>query len=380
MNEDLLAWIEEMHAALKAGDQEQAQVALGEITRINRELGAADRATAQPQQIGSFTAGALGAAQGATAGFLPELAGGAAAVGAMLPGGRNPGQALQGTQQVVGDALQTARQQHPLASLAGDITGTALPAAAVTKAMAPLRLASPIGRGIALGAGVGALRGAGEGEGAGGRGIAALLGAGIGGLGGGVVGKGAQKLGQWLKRVPPPRAAPPTPGPMGLTAEDVAARNAQPAGRMVASPADLTAIEARRQAAIAARGAPPQASGNLALESGRVFPTPVIDEVMREVQQQGPQAASKILQRAAGAPPQGVTPIQQLLNQATETNPLTLSVEEQAQQLVAQLGKRRASEAASNAYNIAITAGKSPEEALIIARRAAAFTKGSSSF
>lgn len=136
-----------------------------------------------------------GAAQGLTGGFFDELHGLAVAGGADPKGPLGLKNILYGAyKRIQGDpeaqrqyeemaaqerkATEQAREQHPYAAIAGDVTGAlALPIGA---AASGATMAARMGRGALTGAGYGALYGAGEGVGLQDRATKAAIGAGTG--------------------------------------------------------------------------------------------------------------------------------------------------------------------------------------------------------
>lgn len=172
---DLTRWARVYHAALKAKDQQATADAFLHIAHINRsgtvtdtmtESAAQDAMDNSPDTMDQldragdpFLAGGLGAAQGASLGFA----------------GRIPG---------VKNAIAGAREQEPLATAVGDVSGSLLlPAGVLPKGA--LSMGNPLLRlgaqGVATGAAMGGIRGANEAE-AGERGQGALVGSIIGGL------------------------------------------------------------------------------------------------------------------------------------------------------------------------------------------------------
>lgn len=155
-------------------------------------------------------------AQGATLGFGEEIEGGLAGLGALVPGGRSPGEAFR--EQVAGarEDIGQFREEHPVLSTAAEIGGAVLPslipvpgAQAGLARVATTALRSPLGRAAIEGtvAGFGATEG-GVGE--------RLKGAAKGGAVGGVTGKLAGAIGN---RIPQPSKLR-----AGAALEDVARR------------------------------------------------------------------------------------------------------------------------------------------------------------
>lgn len=84
--------------------------------------------------------------QGATLGTSDEIAGGIAAVGALWPGGKAPGQAY--TDEVGRERERMAQfgQEHPVANIAGQMAGAVIPALALGPAVSEIAsLARPVG-------------------------------------------------------------------------------------------------------------------------------------------------------------------------------------------------------------------------------------------
>ena len=156
-----------------AGFQNPVQVSQGQSapTRVSMDMTKADR--------GTMDAVARGAASGLTANFYDELRGLVEAGGAKEKDPASLFGLIQGIyQKSTGgegaderyntavarerDLTKTAEEQHPVASIAGNVAGAiALPiGAAANAATLPAR----IGRGAAVGAGFGGVSGLGEGE------------------------------------------------------------------------------------------------------------------------------------------------------------------------------------------------------------------------
>jgi len=109
------------------------------------------------------------AAQGATLGLSDELRGVAAGVGAMLPGGRSPGEAYSAARDAERRALQRFGQARPAASLAAEVGGglaTGIGGAARTGILKGAQtLGQLLRRGAAVGAAEGGIAGFGYAQG-----------------------------------------------------------------------------------------------------------------------------------------------------------------------------------------------------------------------
>lgn len=203
---------------------------LGRLQEITQgQTGTAPSAAPQPPGGGGIDKSGLARtlAQGATLGFGEEIEGGLAALGAMVPGGRSPGEAYR--EQVTGarEDIGQFREEHPVMSTAAELGGAVLPsllpipgARAGLARVATTALRNPLGRAAAEGA----VAGAGAAEGGVGE---RLKGAAVGGTVGGVAGKLAGSVGRKFAR--PRRAA-------GEALEDVVRREgsslAELGGRM----------------------------------------------------------------------------------------------------------------------------------------------------
>jgi len=121
------------------------------------------------------------AAQGLTFGFADELAG----LGAMLPGGRTPSEAIAKSRQRVEDLRLTSPVVSALSELAG---GFLLPGAGITSGLARSGARQAAARGAAAGGAQGLLTGIGEAEGGlRGRARGGAIGATIGTAAGGIL-------------------------------------------------------------------------------------------------------------------------------------------------------------------------------------------------
>jgi hypothetical protein len=129
-----------------------------------------------------------GIGQGVSLGFMDEIAGGAAALGALVPGGRSPAEAYRETTDQTRDYVNEQKGRNPVAFTAGEIGG-----GLATGLSGGARMA-----GIKGSAGLGAAYGAGTADG----GLMdRVKGAGVGALVGAGTHYGTQKLGQGVGKL-----------------------------------------------------------------------------------------------------------------------------------------------------------------------------------
>lgn len=177
--------------------------------------------------------------QGASAGFSDELRGAAEAAGAVLPGGRSPGEAYIEGRNAERGALADAKAKAPILSRVSEFAGGVLtPGGAFLKAGKGAGVLGKAAVGAATGGVFGGLAGAGMSEGDDPNGMASLndvvgdaaSGAVVGSIGGGLIGGGigaAQNVGRAVTKN---------------------VRRAQAIGRMVDDAAEQAAAEAERRA------------------------------------------------------------------------------------------------------------------------------------
>ena len=213
---ELQAWMRELQMAALAGDQDQVQIALKQINSLNRQANYRDEQEAG--KVGGLATGLMETGQAVSSGLMDEAAGSAAAIGALLPGGKSPGEAYTSTHDVVRDAVAAGREQHPGIVLGSNLVGGLLPGAAATKGVSALaRMVgrqgmTAGGRGLATGALMGAARGVGEGKTLGERAMMGAVGGGVGGALGGGIGVLMSKLGRMFPADAARMGGPTVPG------------------------------------------------------------------------------------------------------------------------------------------------------------------------
>jgi len=113
--------------------------------------------------VNKIAALGMGASDAATFGLGDEAAGAVSAIGAMLPGGRSPGQAYRGARDEARGLLGAARADEPIAAFGGGILGSVIPGVGIAKTAGLMRAGLPFAVRAARGAISGGLAGAGYG-------------------------------------------------------------------------------------------------------------------------------------------------------------------------------------------------------------------------
>lgn len=129
-----------------------------------------------------------GIGQGLSLGFMDEIAGGAAALGAMLPGGRSPGEAYRETTDRTRDYVAAQKERNPVAFTAGEIGGGLATGLSGGARMAGIKGSAALGAGYGAGTADGDL-------------MDRVKGAGVGALVGAGTHYGTQKLGQGVGKL-----------------------------------------------------------------------------------------------------------------------------------------------------------------------------------
>lgn len=192
---------------------EGAGFTLQDVQGFNPEPETAEAQPPEPEPSKPFKPGAGDAVRivlsGGTLGLSDELRGAAEAIGALIPGGRSPGEAFREGTEAERDRLRRVREARPLTSLAGEGLGGVVTGGAGVKAAGKILgagkgLLSRVARAAGIGAAEAAAYGAGTGEGAGDRAKRAATGAAVGAVAGGAipavaaggraVGRGARRL------------------------------------------------------------------------------------------------------------------------------------------------------------------------------------------
>lgn len=115
----------------------QQLLAINAANREDRERVSAQEAR-EARDPGRGGALGMGFSQAATAGFGDEAAGALSALGAVLPGGRSPGQAYREERDAARLAAQGGRESHPGYYFAGELAGTAATAVPAVRGGAAL--------------------------------------------------------------------------------------------------------------------------------------------------------------------------------------------------------------------------------------------------
>lgn len=119
---------------------------------------------AKPYRYGGGLPGM--AAKGLTFGFSDELAGGVSALGALIPGGKSPGEAYRGTRDKVRAEQKATQESRPIASAIAELGGSAVaPLGALSKVLKTGTTLAKTAKGAATGAGLSAAYGIGAAEG-----------------------------------------------------------------------------------------------------------------------------------------------------------------------------------------------------------------------
>jgi hypothetical protein len=154
-------------------------------------------------QMGDAVGAGIG--QGVSLGFMDEIAGGAAALGALVPGGRSPGEAYRETTDRTRDYVAAQKERNPIAFTAGEIGGGLATGLSGGARMAGIKGSAALGAGYGAGTADGDL-------------LDRIKGAGVGALVGAGTHYGTQKLGQGVGKLLQRKPAQTAPVP---TAQDL---------------------------------------------------------------------------------------------------------------------------------------------------------------
>jgi hypothetical protein len=129
-----------------------------------------------------------GIGQGLSLGFMDEIAGGAAALGALVPGGRSPAEAYRETTDQTRDYVAEQKERNPVAFTAGEIGGGLATGLSGGARMAGIKGSAALGAGYGAGTADGGL-------------MDRVKGAGVGAMVGAGTHYGTQKLGQGVSKL-----------------------------------------------------------------------------------------------------------------------------------------------------------------------------------